>query len=228
MNPLTEEELARLEALAEKATAGPWSVKGNGHDTAEYVTGRDVLLKGEREEIVLAVFHSYNRLDRIERRANATFTAEARTALPLLITALRGAWRERLGVALDMELERLRAEAAEAEVKMLREALKAEVIKARGQGMACAAGIICNGYGEPSMAAEILGAGGLTTVAEMRASGVDPYDVKLCRPALTDIRQRRKNSALRPSHEKRLDGIVDSAVQSVENRARKALGGDNE
>jgi len=62
--------------------------------------------------------------------------------------------------------------------------------KAIGVGMAIAAGIVMSVRGDDTLAAEILGAGGLTTVGEMRESGVEWYDIRLCVPVLRMFRDR--------------------------------------
>lgn len=64
-----------------------------------------------------------------------------------------------------------------------------------GVGMAIAAGIIMSCWGDEVQAEEILGAAGLTTVAAMRASGVETYDIRLCLPVLRTFRERAKAKA---------------------------------
>jgi hypothetical protein len=64
--------------------------------------------------------------------------------------------------------------------------------RARGQGMAIAAGIVVSAFGDTVIAKEILSAAGLETVDDMRKCGVDPYDVRLCRPALKEYLADKK------------------------------------
>jgi len=53
-----------------------------------------------------------------------------------------------------------------------------------GIGMAIAAGIVMKSWGNDTYAREILGAAGLDTLAKLKASGVDQYDIDLVIPAL--------------------------------------------
>ncbi|GAA0206484.1 hypothetical protein QOZ96_003363 [Brevundimonas nasdae] len=43
---------------------------------------------------------------------------------------------------------------------------------------------------DDTLAAEVLEEAGLTTAAEMRAAGCDPYDIEKLRPLLKDIARR--------------------------------------
>lgn len=52
----------------------------------------------------------------------------------------------------------------------------------RGQGMAIAAGIVMRCWGDTTHASEILGAAGFKSVDDMRACGVDDYDIEACAP----------------------------------------------
>lgn len=62
--------------------------------------------------------------------------------------------------------------------------------KAIGVGMAIAAGIVMSAWGNEVAAEEILGAAGLRTVKDMRESGVEWYDIRLCVPVLRTFRNR--------------------------------------
>ena len=64
-------------------------------------------------------------------------------------------------------------------------------------GMAIAAGIVMSVSGDDTIAAEILGAAGLTTVAAMRKAGVETYDIRLCAPVLRLFREQEKSSVSR-------------------------------
>lgn len=68
------------------------------------------------------------------------------------------------------------------------------VTNAVGVGMAIAAGILMSCWGDETKAAEILGAAGLRTVGQMRAAGVDAYDIRLCVPVLRRFRDQAKRA----------------------------------
>jgi hypothetical protein len=67
--------------------------------------------------------------------------------------------------------------------------------KAVGVGMAIAAGIIMQHWGETVQAEEILNAAGLTTVKELRDAGVEWYDIRLLAPVLRSIRDHAPKAA---------------------------------
>lgn len=75
--------------------------------------------------------------------------------------------------AMADEFDRLKAE---------NERMLADEAKLRGQGMAIAAGILVKGLGEETYAAEIMGAAGYKSVADLEADGVDEYDINILRP----------------------------------------------
>ncbi len=56
--------------------------------------------------------------------------------------------------------------------------------RAIGAGMAMAATIVMNSWGNETYAREILGAAGLDTVDKLKASGVDQYDIDILSPVL--------------------------------------------
>lgn len=58
-------------------------------------------------------------------------------------------------------------------------------------GTAVAAAIIVNVWGEQRMAAEILGAAGLRTRAQMKRLGVDDYDLDILKPVFAAMRRKR-------------------------------------
>lgn len=62
----------------------------------------------------------------------------------------------------------------------------AEIIKARGQGMAVAAAMMMRIWGAHTEAREILGAGGLRTLTALREAEVDQYDIDALLPVLDD------------------------------------------
>ena len=66
-----------------------------------------------------------------------------------------------------------------------------------GTGMAIAAGIVMSCWGDDTIAAEILGAAGYRTVADLRRDGVDWYDIRLLVPVLKMFREKDRNRALR-------------------------------
>ena len=68
-----------------KHTPGPWTVQGDGYDTATYVMGRDVLVRGGEADRIIAVCHSYGPLDRISRLHNARLIAAAPDMLEALL-----------------------------------------------------------------------------------------------------------------------------------------------
>jgi hypothetical protein len=67
-----------------------------------------------------------------------------------------------------------------------------EISNAIGVGMAVAAGIIMQHWGDEVQAEEILGAAGLTTVKELRAVGVEWYDIRFLVPVLRTFRDRER------------------------------------
>lgn len=87
-----------------------------------------------------------------------------------------------------MSLEKLEAADRDADERAARSA-------AIGVGMVIAAAIIVRVWGEEVEAAEILGAAGLTTVAELRAIGAEAYDVWPLRGVLRTFRQRDERRA---------------------------------
>jgi hypothetical protein len=107
---ITEEQLAAFMALREAATPGEWRAGSHGTmsngtpNPAHFVTGPSVLITS------LA-------------RADADFVAAAVNAFPVLVEALRGerATNEELRAALAQQQER--ADVAEAEGAVMREAL---------------------------------------------------------------------------------------------------------
>jgi hypothetical protein len=79
-----------------------------------------------------------------------------------------------------------------------------KMTKARDEfacGMAVAAGIIMQGWGDDVLAEEILSNAGLTTVRAMREAGVETYDIKLCAPVLHIFRERERSKAARSALE---------------------------
>ncbi len=72
---------------------------------------------------------------------------------------------------------------------------KEEESNAVGVGMVIAAGIVVSGFGAETIAEEILGAAGVTTVKEMRDIGVDWYDIRLLVPVLRTLRDRASRKA---------------------------------
>lgn len=73
--PLTEEQLAELEALADAATPGPWGVY---HDIDDwYDVWADIAIKGDTRVSGPGIY------------ADASFIATARTAIPQLIAEVR-------------------------------------------------------------------------------------------------------------------------------------------
>ena len=62
-------------------------------------------------------------------------------------------------------------------------------------GMATAAGIVMQGWGDGVLAGEILSNAGLTTVRAMR----ETYDIRLCAPVLHTFRERERSKAFRRS-----------------------------
>lgn len=66
-----------------------------------------------------------------------------------------------------------------------------------GIGMCIAAGILMSGWGEDTMAAEIIGAANLDTIDKMRAAGVDEYDIDLLRPVTEHLESQRQARTIR-------------------------------
>lgn len=73
---------------------------------------------------------------------------------------------------------------------MSNDPIKAAESRGVGIGMCIAAAIIADH--SPTYAREILGAAALETVAEMRALGVDDYDIKKLRFVIRDIAASRR------------------------------------
>lgn len=76
-------------------------------------------------------------------------------------------------------------------MKTIEENVKSEVdLRGRyiGNGMAIAAGILMQSHGAEAEAAEILSAAGYRTVRDLRADGVDWYDIRLLVPVLRHFR----------------------------------------
>ena len=78
--------------------------------------------------------------------------------------------------------------------------------KALGCGMVIAAGIIMSSYGDDTLAAEILHAAGATTVKDMRAMGVDTYDIRLLVPVLKHLREQARTKEERAKARRRVAG----------------------
>ena len=70
---------------------------------------------------------------------------------------------------------------------------RSERDKAVGVGMAIAAGIIMQHWGDDTQAEEILRAAGLITVKELREAGVDWYDIRFLAPVLRAIKDRAES-----------------------------------
>lgn len=74
-------------------------------------------------------------------------------------------------------------------------AVEARLEKARDrgfyQGLAYAAGFICDDHGEESIAAELLDTAGITNGSELRRLGGESYDVRKCRAAFKEPRFQR-------------------------------------
>lgn len=88
-------------------------------------------------------------------------------------------------------------------------------------GMAIAAGIILSSWGDEVQAEEILGAAGLTTVAAMKAAGVDMYDIRLCVPVLKTFRDReRRRAASRPADKALALEMADADRRRAQTRVR--------
>lgn len=59
-------------------------------------------------------------------------------------------------------------------------------------GMALACSIVQRSFDQPTIVEEVLGAAGLTTPAQLRAAGVDDYDINILSPIMKTMRERRK------------------------------------
>ena len=59
-------------------------------------------------------------------------------------------------------------------------------------GYVCALPCIVTGHGSDVAIEEALSACGLDTVAKMRKAGVDDYDIKILKPTLKYIRDRKR------------------------------------
>lgn len=143
------------------------------------------------DDILAASFDLVESLE--SNKADAAATSDERYARLLTNDAnliARASMAER--AKWEAELATLRAES-----ELLRGSVKKAELDGCGRGMAIAAGIICHSFGETVQAEEILQAGGIETVEKMREAGVDAYDVRRCRPALTAIRNRRAHAALK-------------------------------
>lgn len=82
--------------------------------------------------------------------------------------------------------------------------------KVFNRGMAVAAGICMSAHGAEVEAEEILRSAGLTSVKELRESGVDWYDIRILAPVLRHIsgrhRPSRRRSAGRLTPEEKTNG----------------------
>lgn len=65
-------------------------------------------------------------------------------------------------------------------------------------GMVIAAAICTRYHGEDVLAEEILGAAGLTTMADMRRIGADAYDVLALRGVLKTLARRKRGRSFPP------------------------------
>lgn len=117
---MTEERLSELEALADAATKGPWEVKHEDYGDEWWFGGSgcgQVIIEGDPDSYpgipgLQAVYGGHD-------TADAAFIAAARTAVPELISEVRGLRAER-----DAAIAR--AEKAEAEVARLRGEIQRE------------------------------------------------------------------------------------------------------
>jgi hypothetical protein len=66
-----------------------------------------------------------------------------------------------------------------------------------GIGMAIAAAIVMRCWGDDTYASEILGAAGYRTVADLRADGVEWYDIRALAPVLHGFREKDRARAAR-------------------------------
>lgn len=94
--------------------------------------------------------------------------------------------RERQHKAMHRAIRAERAIKAEVpiEADLRKAAAQADEQRGVGIGMAIAAGIVMKAHGNDTYARDILGAAGLDTLAKLKASGVDQYDIDLLMPVL--------------------------------------------